>query len=181
MNTKYVGHHISSGGFVFHKEVSSGDIYVALLKDKNKNWWIPKGHIEEWESQVEGAFREIEEEMGIKKEDLEFIDFCYKDSYSYEENGGINTKEVYINIFCTKEKVNLLIDEKDKDLLEAGWFKFEEALEIIAFNKNELLLSKDIFLNSKYLEIIKNTKLWDIRKKLLSEKIIGYIDCFRKC
>ena len=146
MNTKYVGHHVSSGGFIFYEDPVNKEIYVALLKDKNKNWWIPKGHVEDWESQVETAFREIEEEMGIKKDELEFVDFCHRDSYSYEENGGTNTKEVYINIFYTKEKINLYIDENDKDLLEAKWFKFEEALDIIAFNKNELMISKQIFL-----------------------------------
>lgn len=178
MNTKYVGHHISSGGFVFYEDSITKEIYVALLKDKNKNWWIPKGHVEEWESQVEAAFREIEEEMGIKKEELEFIDFCYKDSYSYEENGGINTKEVYINIFSTKEKFKLSTDENDENLVEVKWYKFDEALEIIAFNKNELILSKKIFLEKAYLNKIKATKLWEIRNKLLSEKIVKYIECF---
>lgn len=178
MNTKYVGHHISSGGFVFYEDPTTKEIYVALLKDKNKNWWIPKGHVEEWESQVEAAFREIEEEMGIKKEELQFIDFCYKDSYSYEENGGINTKEVYINIFCTKEKFELSTDEDDENLVEVKWYKFDEALEIIAFNKDELLLSKKIFLEKDRLSNVKATKLWEIRNKLLSEKIVKYIECF---
>lgn len=178
MNTKYVGHHISSGGFVFYEDPTTKEIYVALLKDKNKNWWIPKGHVEEWESQVEAAFREIEEEMGIKKEELQFIDFCYKDSYSYEENGGINTKEVYINIFYTKEKFELSTDENDENLAEVKWYKFDEALEIIAFNKDELMLSKKIFLEKDYLNNIKTTKLWEIRSKLLSEKIVKYIECF---
>lgn len=178
MNTKYLGHHVSSGGFIFYEDPTTNEIYVALLKDKNKNWWIPKGHVEEWESHVDASFREIEEEMGIKKDEIEFVDFCYKDSYSYEEYGGTNTKEVYINIFTTKEKVNLHTDKNDKDLLEACWFIFDEALEKIAFNKKELLLSKKIFLERSYLDNIKNTELWEIRKRLMSEKIIKYIDCF---
>ena len=178
MNTKYVGHHVSSGGFVFYEDSTTKEIYVALLKDKNKNWWIPKGHVEGWESQVEAAFREIEEEMGIKKEKLEFVDFCHKDSYSYEENGGINTKEVYINIFYTREKFELSTDENDENLLEVKWYKFDEALEIIAFNKNELTLSKKIFLEKDCLNNVKTTKLWEIRRKLLSEKIVKYIECF---
>ena len=70
MNTKFVGHHISSGGFIFYRNKKNGELFTILIKNKKGEWWIPKGHIEEGEEQVAAAFREIEEEIGLKKDQL---------------------------------------------------------------------------------------------------------------
>ena len=178
MNTKYTGHHISSGGFVFFKDLKDEEVYVALIKNKYNQWWIPKGHIEEWESHVQCAFREIEEELGLPQDQLEFIDFCHLDSYTYDDNGHTNTKELYINVFNAKTKFELTKYAEETDQLEVAWLKIEEALEKIAFNKNELIKSKEIFDQRQRLIEIENTSFGAIRSKLLNQKFIKDIECF---
>lgn len=142
MDTNYIGHHVSSGGFVFYR--GENDLYVVLVKNKYNQWWIPKGHIEKWENHTQCAFREIEEEVGIPQAKLDYVDFYFCDSYSYEENGELNTKDLYIHIFEVKEKVDLKKEENEPYIIDVAWFTYEEALELIAFNKKELIASKDI-------------------------------------
>ncbi len=180
MNTKYTGHHISAGGFVFFEDTTRKDrqIYVALIKNKYNQWWIAKGHIEEWESHAQCAYREIEEELGLPQSELEFIDFCHLDSYTYDENGQTNTKDLYINIFNTKTKFELIKYTEEVDQLEVAWVTYERALEIIAFNKKELIRSKEIFDQRHRLKKIENTSLGQVRQKLLQQKFIKDIGCF---
>ncbi len=178
MNTKYTGHHVSAGGFVFFEDLTSKQIYVALVRNKYSQWWIPKGHIEEWESHVQCAFREIEEELGLPKDNLEYIDFCCIDRYSYEENGEKNTKELYISVFNAKTKTKLIKYAEEIDQLEVAWFTFNDACEIIAFNKNELLKARGIFDKRHRLRDIENPTFHRVRLKLLKQKFITGIECF---
>ena len=47
-------------GVVTH--IQNRQIYTALLKDKDDNWVLPKGHFKEEETFVETAIREVLEE-----------------------------------------------------------------------------------------------------------------------
>ena len=149
MNTKYVGHHISSGGFIFHEDKDTGLLSVLLIKNKKGEYWIPKGHIEEGEDQIAAAFREIEEEVGLTKDQLTYIGLCHLDKFSFVDDGGNpNTKDVYMNLFGVHEKHDLKKEEGATDLTDAGWFEFSRALEmIIPYSKNELIKAKEMFEN----------------------------------
>ena len=62
---KNIVKHVSSGGFIFHKDKKSLKISVLLIKNTKDEWWIPKGKLEQGESQLDAAFREINEEVGF--------------------------------------------------------------------------------------------------------------------
>jgi len=163
---------------VFFEDSGDGHVYVALIRNKYNQWWIPKGHIEGWENHVQCASREIEEETGIPHDQLEFIDFCHLDSYTFEDNGGTSTKELYINIFNTKTKTRLIKHQEEVDQLEVLWIKFEDALGMIAFNRKELVKAKEIFDQRQRLGEIRNTIFDPIRLKLLNQKFLKDLDCF---
>lgn len=137
-------HHLTAGGFIFYEDPENSEVYVAFIKNKWGQWWLPKGHIEKNENPLQTAFREIEEEIGLKREVIEFVDFCCLDSFSFEKNGRIDTKDLYIYVFNSKRKADLVKSEDD-NLHDAAWFKYEEALSLISFNKNDLIKSKEIF------------------------------------
>lgn len=147
MNTKYVGHHVSSGGFIFYKKKGGEDISVLLIKNNKGEYWIPKGHIEENEDQITASFREIEEEVGLKKEQLNYIGLCHIHKYSFlDKNGKESTKEVYMNVFQVIEKLELKLEQVDTEIQSAGWFKYEDARnKIIPYSKNELIKAKEMF------------------------------------
>ncbi len=149
MNTKFAGHHISSGGFIFYKNKKTGEFYTVLIKNKKNEYWIPKGHIEEGEDQVSAALREIEEEVGLNKNQLKYIDFCHLYTFSFtDDKGNQNTKEIYMNVFEANEKHDLKVEQGETNIRGGEWFEFSKALEIIiSFSKNELIKAKEIFEN----------------------------------
>lgn len=148
MNTKFVGHHVSSGGFIFYKKPQNSELYVLLIKNKKGEWWIPKGHIEEGENQVSAAFREIEEEVGLKKEQIKYIDLCHLYKFSFTDGQGfLNTKEIYMNVFEATGVHDLTMEQNDTtDIRDVAWFPYEKGLKMImAFSKKELIKAKEIY------------------------------------
>lgn len=147
MNTKYAGHHISSGGFIFYKDNNSQEISVILIKNKKGEYWIPKGHIEADEDQVQAAFREIEEEVGLNKDQIKYINLCHLYKFSFnDDNGNPNTKEIYMNVFQATEKYDLTLEKGETDIQEGEWFEYSIALEkIMSFSKEELIKAKKMF------------------------------------
>ena len=53
----------SAGAILY--TVKDNEIYYLLIKDFNGNWGFPKGHLENGETNVDAALREIKEEVGI--------------------------------------------------------------------------------------------------------------------
>lgn len=147
LDTNFVGHHISSGGFIFYKDIVTSEIFTLLITNNKDVLWICKGHLEKNEDQISAAFREFKEEMGLEKSNLEYVGLVKKISYSYEENGGNNTKDVYINVFSANEKIDLSKNIGVEDIIKIEWYLFENAINEICFNKEELLEAKDMFLN----------------------------------
>lgn len=147
MNTKFVGHHVSAGGFIFYKNKTDGEIFVLLIKNKKGEYWIPKGHVEKEEDQVSAAFREIEEEVGLKKEQLQYIDLCHLHEFSFvDDSGNSNTKEIYMNVFEALEKPDLQLEQGETDIVDGEWFPYEIALKnILPYSKNELIKAKGMF------------------------------------
>lgn len=145
LDTNYVGLHISSGGFIFYKDKKTGNLFTLLIKNKKGEYWIPKGHLEQDEDQVAAAYREIEEETTLKKDQLRYVDFCCVVKYSYKEGGGTNFKEVYINVFEALEKYKLSPGEGETGIVDIEWFEYSKALQTISFNRTELIRSKEIY------------------------------------
>lgn len=58
----------SAGGVVVN---SRGQ--VLMVHQYGEAMWFPKGHIEEGESPIDAAYREIEEESGVARGDLIFV------------------------------------------------------------------------------------------------------------
>lgn len=147
LDTNFVGHHVSSGGFIFYKDTSTGEIFTLLITNNKNTLWICKGHLEKNEDHINAALREFEEEMGLERKYLEYIGLVKKVSYSYVENGGTNTKEVYINVFYTNEKVDLSKNIGVEDITKIEWYSFESALKKISYDKDDLLKAKEMFLS----------------------------------
>ena len=58
----------TSGGVIFRH--GSKGIEILLIQDAKDRWTIPKGHIEEGETAVQTARREIGEEAGLHDVDM---------------------------------------------------------------------------------------------------------------
>ncbi len=138
IDTDYVGHHISSGGFIFYKSKDAGEIFTLLITNKKNELWICKGHIEKNEEPLDAAMREFEEEMGIKKDMLTHVGLLTNVSYSFNEWGGDNTKEVYIHVFESDKMYDLSGNSGVEDITKIEWYSVDNALKNITFNPTEL-------------------------------------------
>jgi len=53
-----------------------GDVLVIERADITGAWQMPQGGLEEEENPLDAAYREIAEETGVEKTDLEFVTAC---------------------------------------------------------------------------------------------------------
>lgn len=148
LDTSFVGHHVSSGGFIFCRV--EGVDYVVLLQNSKNEYVFPKGHLENGEEMLETAKREIEEETGINATDLQVLNSVPSDRVEYkftDKNGFENTKEVYIFTFKVSEKFPL-IKEDNPGFLGVAWFDVSEAKKILSYNLESLEKSYEEYLKS---------------------------------
>lgn len=121
----------SSGGIVYRKQ--QGKIEILLLEwenaKKEREFVLPKGHMEDAETAKDTALREINEETGLAISDLEIIKFMSKINYSfiatYKEWCPVIEKDVYL--FLVKYNGNEEpVIEKNKRFYGFRWFSIEE-------------------------------------------------------
>lgn len=147
MNTNYVGHHVSAGAYIF----TATDINskVLLIENKKGEWWVPKGHIEEWENELTACYREIEEEVGLKSDEIYYLDFLEIYKFSFlDKNNKENTKEIHLYVFKTDTCLPLDISNGGSDIVSAKWFSYEEAVEkIIPFCRKQLENAFSLYVN----------------------------------
>src|SRR3989338_126071 len=124
---------ICAGGVIF--TIREGSPYFLLLKGKTTGWWVfPKGHVEEGETLLEAAQREIKEETG-------FCDLTHYEDFieiiSFVNLKG-NQKEVHHYLFDTNSFESVISDEH----VDFVWLKFEEAYEKIDHDNQKRILKK---------------------------------------
>jgi len=121
----------SAGGVVLNQ---NGEVLVV---DQNgDSWCLPKGHIEEGETALDAAKREIAEESGVKN--LIFI----KELPSYKRYRiGLDGKDdlselktIHMFLFRTNETD---LSPTDPHNTEARWVKKEEVYDILTHRKDK--------------------------------------------
>ncbi len=127
------------------QEKSCGCIIIndkkeVLLVHHNKGHWdFPKGHVEEGETEVETAIREVKEETNIDVEVNE--NYRYTTEYSPQED--VMKEVVYFLAKNINDKRNAQLEE----VSEVKWFKLDDAVEKITYNTSKeilLRLKKDL-------------------------------------
>lgn len=79
-----------------------------------KRWDLPKGHVDEGETNRECALRELQEETGIALEHLRIDDgFKYKDRYIVESKRGKKKKTLIIYLAELIEEVEIVPTEHE--------------------------------------------------------------------
>jgi tRNA nucleotidyltransferase (CCA-adding enzyme) len=128
------------------KEKSCG-VIVVLRKDNNEDkfliiqqasghWGFPKGHIEEGETSIETAMRELVEETGITE--IEFAKLPrITDFYIVNKGDKKYDKTVeYFVAFATDDKVTI----QEKEIQNYKWATCKEALEIFIYKETKQVL-----------------------------------------
>jgi len=139
-----VRHH-SAGGFVFYKSLLDGLLYVALVQKATGDYFVPKGHIERGETPVEAAVREIKEELTLA-ETPHLIGKVGVSSYTFTRPGDHRQhyKDVHLFAFSLPNKA-ALHPQAEESFVDARWVEFGRALEIIAFERANLVKARRRF------------------------------------
>lgn len=126
----------------FKKEISCGCIIIKnnkilLVYEKRRNFWgLPKGHVEQGESEEETALREVREEVGLDVE----IDKTKRYSLNYIINNEIDKTSIF---YIAKPK-NEDIKMQESEIGNIKWCSFEEAVELLTFEDWKQMLKNAI-------------------------------------
>ncbi|NMC36115.1 NUDIX domain-containing protein [Candidatus Beckwithbacteria bacterium] len=154
----------SAGGVVYKKD-QSGIVFLLGKHSGYHKWVLPKGLIEKGEKPKQTAIRETQEEMGVtakivKSKPIHTETYRYmadlKHSLdlqskalestrrvkTYQEQGGGQTKVEKTVQFFLMEYVSGDPSQHGWEMENAGWFSYEQALEIMGFEGEKAGLKK---------------------------------------
>ena len=120
-------HHETAGGVLF--DTSLEKIYLVYKVERDE-WLLPKGHIEDGESVISAAKREVYEETGYS--DFIVLGNSPTEVLSFEFKGGKEQKTIYVFTLVLFSDRQIHTAERVEEGLGGKWFKVKEALEKVA-------------------------------------------------
>jgi 8-oxo-dGTP pyrophosphatase MutT (NUDIX family) len=131
----------SAGGVVYRGDRER--IEILLIHDRFGKTTLPKGHLEEGETEKEAAVREVQEETGIAAEIVG--DPLGVISYQFDVPGkGIVTKEVtYYLMKAVSGETRAQVEE----IREASWYPLEQVTAIhadLGYENNHVIIERAV-------------------------------------
>jgi ADP-ribose pyrophosphatase YjhB (NUDIX family) len=126
----------TSGGIIFrHGEKG---LEILLIQDAKDRWTVPKGHIEEGETAVETARREIGEEAGLMN--VEMLGWLGKIHFRYRRVDRLVLMTTQIYLVKALGDTNAI--KKEDWMNDIKWFSFNDALDQIEYEDIAKLMLK---------------------------------------
>ncbi len=123
----------SCGAIVYRK--FHGNTEILLIKHINSGHWsFPKGHVENGETEVETALREIKEETGIDV----IIDPTFRETVSYSPKKDTQKVVVY---FIGKAK-NYDYVRQIEEIADIKWVEIGRAGSVLTYENDRSIVSK---------------------------------------
>ena len=126
---------IKSCGFVVYKKVENENFYL-IIKSISGDVGFPKGHVEDGESELETAIRELKEETGTEVEVIPGPRW----QIEYPLKGIPHTikQSVYFLGRCTNDKIVC----QESEILEASFLSYNDALSALTFEETKRILTE---------------------------------------
>jgi 8-oxo-(d)GTP phosphatase len=143
---------IRAAGAVLWRQKRHNEIEIALIhRPRYGDWSLPKGKIEDGESALECAYRELFEETGIRARFTRQLD-----SIEYEDNGQI--KRV---LYWAAQSLNPLIEfVANEEVDQLQWLSPTDAIKMLTHSSDAQVLENFISQapNTDTLIILRHTK-----------------------
>ena len=124
----------SSCGAVVFREDGRERRFLLIRNRRSAHWGLPKGHIEQGESNEQTAIREVREETGI---DIQILpEFMRRSDYVIQ---GKIEKTVFIFLARTKQTE---IVRQEEEIEECGWFTFDDAMDTLNYENDKRILAQ---------------------------------------
>lgn len=119
----------SCGAIIINKEDK-----ILTIKHNKGHWAFPKGHVEQGETEVETALREIKEETNLTADIIDNI----KEVSTYSPKEEILKDVVYFLGLSNTTDVKL----QETEVYEYKWLTYEECLDILTHENDKIILKK---------------------------------------
>lgn len=140
-----------SCGAVIYKIDENKRISFLIVKQKTGNFGFPKGHVEEGETEIETATREIKEETNIDV----IIDPNFRMMSTYSPAKGVLKDVIFFIATPTSEDVVAQPEEIEL----AIWCDYYKARKTVSFKQNKVILKNAFYYIRKNILGIKPT-IW---------------------
>ena len=107
---------------------------ILVIQQVKGHWGFPKGHVEEGETEVQTATREIKEETNLDVE----IDETHRYVEHYSPEEGIE-KDV---VFFIAKKIGGEVKVQEEEVKDTEWLLPNDAMERLTFDTSRNILSK---------------------------------------
>ena len=129
-----------SCGAVVYKYQNNQLLFLLIKSKKGHHFSFPKGHVENDETEVETALREIKEETNLDV----IIDTRFREITTYSPCPGVLKDVIF---FIAMAKTNDVVVQ-EAEVESAMWVELNEAIDIVTFECDRQILKKAI----KYVE-----------------------------
>jgi 8-oxo-dGTP pyrophosphatase MutT (NUDIX family) len=112
---------VKSCGFLI---IRGNPIREFLLMRHDDRWDLPKGHVDEGETEMQCALRELEEETGITVDDIQIVpDFRFTLQYPVNDKrrGGLANKTLVVFLARLKRDLKIAATEH----IGYEWFQWQ--------------------------------------------------------
>ncbi len=119
------------------EEISAGGVVVfgnaiLLLRKYNGDWVLPKGRVEEGESLVDAARREVKEETGVRTEVLKYLGEIH---YTYKDKTD-STQRVHkiVHWYMMRSSDLNARPQKEEGFIEAKYIPIDKVVDMVRYD-----------------------------------------------
>lgn len=123
---------------------NSGKIETLLIQMLGGHWSYPKGHVEDNETEVETALREIKEETNLDV----IIDTRFREITTYSPKPGVIKDVIYFLAFAKTLDVKV----QEEEVANYEWIDINDAIKLITFEEDRKIFKKAIRFINEILE-----------------------------
>ena len=121
---------VSAGGVVYRMDNDQVEVALILVGPKER-WQLPKGAVNQNETDEAAALREVREETGLEGELLELLDRI--EYWFYASRGGKRVRFHKYVSFYLMHYLRGVVEDHDDEVIEARWVEIEQAIDLLAF------------------------------------------------
>jgi len=128
---------VSAGGVAFRRRGSRIEVALISVGDEGR-WQLPKGLVDEGESNEVAAMREVREETGLETEmvaPLDKVEYWY---YSTNQKERVRFHK-FVHFYLLSYKSGN-VNDHDHEVNEARWVEIDEARQMLAFKSEKKIV-----------------------------------------